>query len=312
MSLPIKENFSFLSSNGTNTVKGFIIRKPQPPYKAIIQISHGMKEHMGRYEEYMNFMAEKGYVMVGHDHIGHGQSVNDISELGFFASKDGHIHVLNDIATTAGRIKKSFPQLKLILLGHSMGSFYARVFAGKYTYLADGMIISGTGGKNPLTVPGKILINLFIKLKGEKATSKFITGVIFGSFLKKIDNPKTASDWLTRDEEAVRRYREDERCRFHFTLGGYKDLVTIQSLANTGECYEKTNKEIPYLIVSGDMDPVCGWGKDMETIISRYKNAGVKDVVLKLYKDGRHEMLHELNKEEVYADILSWLEDKLD
>ncbi len=310
MSLLIKENFSFLSSNGTNTVKGFVIRRQQPPYKAIIQISHGMKEHSGRYVEYMNFMAEKGYVMVSHDHIGHGMSVNDKTELGFFASKDGYIHVLNDLATTAGRVKKSFPQLKLILFGHSMGSFYARVFAAKYHHLVDGAIISGTGGKNPLAAPGKVLINLFIKFKGEKATSKFITKVIFGSYLNKIKNPKTASDWLTRDEAAVAKYRSDEYCRFYFTLGGYKDLVTILGLSNTAECFENTKKDIPYLMVSGDMDPVGEWGKGVKQVFENYRKAGVEDITLKLYDGGRHEMLNELNKEEVYTDILNWIEDR--
>ncbi|MBE6877645.1 MAG: alpha/beta hydrolase [Ruminococcaceae bacterium] len=310
MSLLIKENFSFLSSNGTNTVKGFVIRRQQPPYKAIIQISHGMKEHSGRYEEYMNFMAEKGYVMVSHDHIGHGMSVNDKTELGFFASKDGYIHVLNDLATTAGRVKKSFPQLKLILFGHSMGSFYARAFAAKYHHLVDGAVISGTGGKNPLAAPGKVLINLFIKVKGERSTSKLITKVIFGSFLNKIKNPKTASDWLTRDEAAVEKYRSDEYCRFYFTLSGYKDLVAIQSISNTTQCFENAKKDIPYLIVSGDMDPVGEWGKGVKQVFENYKKAGVKDITLKLYEGGRHEMLNELNKEEVYTDILNWIENR--
>ncbi|MBQ7815986.1 MAG: alpha/beta hydrolase, partial [Oscillospiraceae bacterium] len=119
---PIKEKFSFKSSNGTNTINGFVIRPQNSPYKAIIQISHGMTEHSGRYEEYMNFMAQQGFVMVSHDHLGHKASVNDDSELGFMASKDGYLHVLSDLATTAGRMKKSFPQLKLFMLGHSMGS----------------------------------------------------------------------------------------------------------------------------------------------------------------------------------------------
>ena len=191
-----------------------------------------------------------------------------------------------------------------------MGSFYARVFAAKYHHLADGMILSGTGGRNPLAAPGKILISLFIKFKGDKATSKFVTKVIFGSFLSKIKNPKTASDWLTRDEKAVEKYRSDDLCRFYFTLGGYKDLVEIQSVSNKAECFENTKKDIPYLIVSGDMDPVGEWGKGLKQVYENYKNAGVKDVELKLYKDGRHEMLNELNKEVVYDDILSWLESR--
>ena len=306
-----KEKFSFKSANGINTINGIIIRPQSAPYKAIIQISHGMKEHSGRYEEYMTYMAQRGYVMVAHDHLGHGLSVNDPSEYGFFAEKDGYMYVLSDLATTAGRIKKSFPQLKLFLLGHSMGSFYARVFAAKYKHLIDGVIISGTGGANPLTVPGKILIDTFIKIKGKKATSKLITKIIFGSYLKRIEKPKTASDWLTRDEEMVKKYRSDSACRFYFTLSGYKDLVTILDIANKKECFENTKKDIPYLIVSGDMDPVGEWGKGVKTVYQNYKNSGVKDVTLNLYPEGRHEMLNELNREDVYADILNWVESKI-
>lgn len=306
-----KEKFSFKSSNGTNTINGFIIRPQKPPYRAIIQISHGMKEHSGRYEEFMTYMAHQGYVMVTHDHLGHKMSVNDKSELGFMAHKDGYIHVLSDLATTAGRVRKSFPQLKLFLLGHSMGSFYARVFAAKYPYLVDGLLVSGTGGANPMALPGKAIINLLIKLKGEKATSKLVTGIIFGRYLDKIENPKTASDWLTRDQEQVAKYRADEYCRFYFTLSGYKDLITILSVANSKECFEHTNKNIPYYIFSGDMDPVGEYGKGLNQVFENYKKSGVKDIVLKLYPGGRHEMLGELNKDEVYSDVYNWIESKL-
>ena len=297
---PIKEKFSFKSSNGTNTINGFIIRPQNPPYKAIVQISHGMIEHSERYEEFMTFMAQNGYVMVAHDHLGHKNSVNDKSELGFMAHKDGYLHVLSDLATTAGRVRKSFPQLKLFMLGHSMGSFYARAFAAKYPYLLDGV-----------EAAGKALISLLMKIEGEKATSKLIAKIIFGSYLDKIENPKTASDWLTRDEEQVAKYRADEYCRFYFTLSGYKDLISILSLANSKECYENTRKDIPYFIFSGDMDPVGEWGKGVKKVYETYKENGVKDVVLKLYEGGRHEMLNELNKDEVYTDVYNWIESKL-
>jgi len=197
------------------------------------------------------------------------------------------------------------------LLGHSMGSFYARAFAAKYPYLVDGMLISGTGGSNPMAAAGKTLINLLMKIEGEKATSKLIAKIIFGSYLDKIENPKTSSDWLTRDEEQVAKYRADKYCRFYFTLSGYKDLISILSLANSKECFDNTKKDIPYLIFSGDMDPVGEWGKGVEQVYHNYKNSGVKDITLKLYKDGRHEMLNELNKDEVYTDVYKWIESKL-
>jgi len=188
MSLLIKEKFSFASSNGINTINGFVIRKENAPYKAIIQISHGMTEYAERYEPFMNFMAENGFVMVAHDHLGHKNSVNSKEELGFFASVDGYKCVLSDLATTAGRMKKSFPQLKLFLLGHSMGSFYARAFGAKYPHLVDGLLISGTGSSNPMAGPGLFLLKLMIKFKGEKYRSKPFAKLAFSNYLDKIEN----------------------------------------------------------------------------------------------------------------------------
>lgn len=311
MSLLIKEKFSFASANGTNTVRGVVIRRQEPPYKAIVQISHGMTEHRERYEEFMNFLAENGYVAVAHDHIGHKNSVDSNEDLGFFASKDGYKCILSDLAATAGRTRKSFPQLKLFLLGHSMGSFYARAFAAEYPYLADGVIISGTGGKNPLAKPALAILAVLIKFKGERHRSKFFAKLAFGNYLSRIENPKTSRDWLTRDEAVIEKYGKDEFCRFIFTVTGYRDLVTIIEQSNSKKCFENTKKNIPYYIFSGDMDPVGNWGKGVTEVYNNYKSNGVEDVTLKLYEGGRHEMLNEINKSEVYTDILNWLESKI-
>ena len=310
MSSLIKEKFSFPSQNGINTINGFIIRKAEGPYKGIIQISHGMIEHSGWYEHFMSFMAENGYVMAAHDHLGHKMSVNDDSELGFFASKDGYLCVLSDLATTAGRLRKSFPQLKFMLLGHSMGSFYARAFAAKYPHLLDGLIISGTGGPNPLSVPGRLIISAMIKLKGEKAHSKFITKLIFGKYLKRIGNYTTLVDWLSRDNEHVQRCIKDPYRTFPFTLCGYRDLVDIVAMANSRECYVHTNKDIPYLMFAGDEDPVGDWGKGTTGVYEKYKAAGC-NIKFNLYPGARHEMLNEINKEQVYNDILIWVDDNI-
>ncbi len=305
-----KEKFSFKSSNGVDIINGLITRKAEPPYKAIVQISHGMQEHLDRYEEFIEFLAQNGYIVVIHDHLGHKNSISSKENLGFMAEKDGYKFVLSDLATVSGRVRKSFPQLKLFLLGHSMGSFYARVFVAKYPHLLDGIIISGTGGKNKLLPIGKKAVCIAIKFKGAKYRSKFITKLIFGNYLSKIENPQTSSDWLSRDKEVIKKYRSDEYCKFIFTLSGYRDLLTINSIANTKECFDNSKKDIPYLMFSGDMDPVGEWGKGVKEVYKNYKNAGVKDIQLKLYAGGRHEMLNEINKQEVYDDIISWLESK--
>ena len=311
MSSPIREKFSFTSSNGLNTINGFIIRPENPPYKAIIQISHGMIEHSERYVEFMTFMAQHGYVTVAHDHLGHKGSVDDDTQLGYMAKENGYIYVLSDLVSTAAMARKRFPQLKLFLLGQSMGSFFARCFAAKYKNLIDGVIITGTGGTNKNTPYGKALLKVLIKLKGGKATSKLATGLLFKHFLDKIDQPQTKSDWLSRDREQVEKYRNDPYCRFHFTVSGYLDLLNIQEKANSEECYKNTKKDIPYLILSGDMDPVGDWGNGVKEVYNKYKQCGIEDVILKLYPEGRHEMLNELNKDEVYDYILNWTESKI-
>lgn len=302
----LKENFEFLSANGKNIIKGVIVRKNEPPYKGIIQISHGMVEHMGRYTDFMDFMADNGYVMVGHDHLGHKASVSRDEELGFCANENGYKCVLDDLATTASRTRKMFPQLKLILFGHSMGSFYARVFAAKHHNLLDGIIISGTGGTNPLASVGKVIIKGMMAFKGRNYRSTFVRNLSFKGFLNKIPNPASGSDWISSDKKIVETYNNDKYCSFIFTLSGFLDLANINSISNGEECYKNFKKDIPVYIFSGDMDPVGDYGKGVTEVYDKLKVAGVHNIEIKMYKDGRHEMLNEVNRQEVYQDVLSW------
>lgn len=305
-----KTEFSFKSSNGINTVRGVKILPADGSCKAVLQISHGMVEHYDRYMNFMEFMAENGFAVYMHDHIGHKHSVENDEQLGFFASRDGHVHILNDLVTTAKMAKAEYPGAKFFLLGHSMGSFYARVFAAQYGELLDGALISGTGGPNKAAARGRMAITAMIKIKGEMHRSKDIVKMMFGKYLDKIENPKTPSDWITRDDELVALYRKDKYCQFTFTLAGFRDLMDVLMLSNSKETFENTPDELPLYIFSGSMDPVGDYGMGIMQVVDGYKAAGCSDVTLKLYDGGRHEMLNELNKEEVYADLISWLNEK--
>ena len=302
-----KTDFSFKSSNGLNTVRGIKITPADGSCKAVLQISHGMVEHYDRYTDFMEFMAEQGLAVYMNDHIGHKHSVDNDDQLGFFAHKDGHIHILNDLVTTAKMAKTDYPDAKLFLLGHSMGSFYARVFAAEHSHLLDGVIISGTGGPNKAAVRGKMAILAMMKLKGEMYRSKDIVKMMFGKYLDKIEKPNTASDWITRDEEIVAKYCMDKYCQFTFTLAGFRDLMDILIWANDKNTYEKTPDNLPVLVFSGSMDPVGDYGVGIMQVVDGYKSAGCTDLELKLYDGGRHEMLNEINRDEVYADVLEWL-----
>ena len=159
--------------------------------------------------------------------------------------------------------------------------------------------------------PGLAILAVMRKLKGEKYRSKAFAKLAFSNYLSRIENPKSSRDWLSRDEAIIAKYRNDEYCRFIFTVTAYRDLITMIYFSNSKECFENTKKDVPYLMCSGDMDPVGNWGKGVVEVYDNYKKYGVKDITLNMYKDGRHEMLNEINKAEVYSDILSWMESKI-
>ena len=307
----LKQDIKFLSANGINTISGVVICKEMPPYKAIIQISHGMVEHIGRYEDFMNFMAGEGFIMVAHDHLGHKTSTRNDDDLGYFAKKNGYKYIIADLIKTADLIKDMFPQQKLFLLGHSMGSFYARVLVSKKPEMYDGIMISGTGGKNFLAGAGKTLVKILIKLKGDTYRSSAVEGLVFKDFLLRVENHKTPRDWLTRDEEIVEKTMQDRYSTFTFTLSGFRDLLTINTLANSSHCYNNWSKSMPTFIFSGSLDPVGEYGKGVTEVYTKLKNKNIEDLTLKIYEGGRHEMLNETNRDEVHQDLINWLETRI-
>ncbi len=307
----LKNEFSFPSSNGMNTVRGIKICKEEGPYIGALQISHGMVEHYDRYIDFMEYMAQEGFVVYMHDHIGHKHSVDSDDQLGYFAPENGHIHVLNDLLRTAKLAKKENPDLKLFLLGHSMGSFYARAFAAKYSDAVDAIIISGTAGPNKAAGAGLVAVKAMAKLKGDTHRSEKINSMLFGAYLEKIENPKTKSDWITRDEKIVEQYVADKYCQFVFTLNGFETLLKIISLSNDDATFAGTPKDMPVYIFSGSMDPVGGYGTGVMQVFDGYKKAGCTDVTVKIYDGGRHEMLNETNRDQVYEELKNWTLSKI-
>ena len=308
----LKNEFSFLSSNGINTIRGIKVYNETGPYKAILQISHGMVEHYDRYMHFMEYLAGQGFVLYMNDHLGHKHSVDNDEQLGYFAPQNGYIHVIGDLLSTAQMAKEEFPDLKLFMLGHSMGSFFARAFVRAHSDAVDGVLISGTGGPNKAASAAISLIKAMKLLKGEKHRSQFINKMAFGSYLDKIENPITAYDWITRDIEVIKRYAHDKYCQFVFTLNGFENLMEIINLSNVDTTFENTPKDMPVYIFSGSMDPVGNYGMGVMQVFDGYKKAGCTDVEVKIYDGGRHEMLNEINRDEVYEDVKNWLVSKVE
>lgn len=293
-----------LSSDGIHTLRG-IVYLPEEP-KGIVQIVHGMAEHIGRYDAFMSYLAENGWIACGHDHLGHGKTADNADELGFFAKKDGDLFVCKDTFAFGSAVKEIYGHLPLILLGHSMGSFIVRQTVRLYPDACDALIIMGTGGKNPLSAIGYATASLIRAMRGEKYVSALVNHVAFSSYNKRTNSEKEYA-WLSRDEKEIEKHDADPLCTFPFTVSAMRDLIRLQSLVNQKNWYADIRKDLPIFIVSGAEDPVGNYGKGVEEVYSSLIAEGVTDVTRKIYPDMRHEILNELDRETVYDDILSFI-----
>lgn len=275
--------------------------------KGIFQIVHGMAEHGDRYEEFARFLTSIGFAVFVNDHIGHGRSVTDENELGYFGEENGWKAFVNDAHTVTMRAKHEFPDVPVVLFGHSMGSFVARSYISKYADDIDASVICGTSGSNPGAGIGISLANLVAKIKGSKYRSNFINSMAFGNYGKRLSSKDDSGfGWLTTDKAVVKKYVEDPLCGYIFTAKGFTDLFGVLNYASQKECYEKTPANLPIFLIAGKEDPVGSYGTGVEKVYEQYLKTGHKKVTLKLYDKMRHEILNEFGKEEVMVNIAQW------
>ena len=297
-------SFSFPSADGKSTLACYQNGCAQP--RAMLQISHGMCEYIERYREFAEYLGERGYLVFGHDALGHGSTAKSNDGLGFTAEGGGADYLVEDVHSLSLYMKKQYPSLPLILFGHSMGSFIAREVTAQYGTDYNGAIYCGTGGPQMPAGLGKLVASLLIACKGERHRSTFLAKVAFMGYNKKYKSVRTPCDWLTRDEAVVDRYLADSRCRYIFTLRAYHDLFSLVKSVSKRNWARKLPKELPVLVVSGDMDPVGSWGKGPRAVADRLTRAGVP-TTLRLYPDMRHEILNEIGREQVWEDMEEWL-----
>ena len=293
------------STDGIHTLRGIVYLPDEP--KGIVQISHGMVEHIARYDAFMTYLAENGYIACGHDHLGHGKTAENDSELGFIAEKKGNLLLAEDVYAFGCAVKEKYPALPMTLLGHSMGSFIARNTAAVHPDACDALIIMGTGGPNPLSAPGLALTAVIGKLFGKKYVSKLSYTAAFGTYNQRTDGENPMA-WLTRDPDEIRKHDADKFCMFPFTVSAMHDLIRLQADANDKKWFASIRKDLPILIVSGAEDPVGGYGKGIDEVMLRLAENGAKNVTKKIYPEMRHEILNEFGRETVYADILSFIQ----
>lgn len=296
---------SSVSGKELNTV---LWECPEP--KAVLQIAHGMAEHIMRYDGFARWMNEKGVVVAGNDHLGHGQTAENNGELGFFAEKNGWEYIVEDVERVRKKLSEMYPGLPYFIFGHSMGSFVVRTYITKdWAKDISGAIISGTGNVPAAAVSAGSAIGSVISLFcGKRHRSNTVNGLAFGSYNKAFVPARTDFDWLTKDEAVVDEYIADEKCGYVFTCRAYKDLFHGLKFIGKGKNIAKVRKDLPVLFISGDKDPVGDSGRGVAQVFDKFRKAGIKDVSMKLYEGDRHEILNELDKETVYADCLAFIE----
>ena len=300
-----KKEAYFTSSDGFTGIHCSIWQDDAATPKALFQIAHGVSEHIGRYENFASFIAQQGFVVFGNDHLGHGQSVFNEEDYGFFAETDGDKRLVDDMHILSLIMKKRFPGLPLILFGHSMGSLCARVYASSFPDELKGLILCGTcelpASITALEAPMELLCR---RLGAKTVVSSSIADRLLTIGVK---NRQTIKDWLSLSQSNVNDYLNDPLCGKPLKLGGARDILSLASSCCSTTWAGRLPKDLSILIVSGAKDPIGLNGKGVTALCDNLDEADIKYEV-RVYPGLRHEILNENDNEFVFDDILSWTE----
>lgn len=306
----MKKNLTFLSSDEKTMIHA-VEWLPEGEPKAIVQLVHGMVEYIERYDDFANFLASKGFMVVGHDHLGHGQSVQSVEDWGYISEDCPARHLIRDIHRLRVDIQKKNPGIPYFIAGHSMGSYLLRRYLTHKGAGLAGAIIIGTGQESDMAVrSGLMLVRATAKAKGWRHRSDKLQNLTYSSAYKQYDLTRTdlENSWVCSDPEVMKNYYSDPRCSFLFTTSGFEALLSTVLFDNQKRNIEMIPKNLPIYIISGEGDPVGNLGKGVKEVYQKYVKAGITNIECKLYPDMRHEILNEPGKQEVYDDILAWIE----
>lgn len=309
--MPTTNDFTFASTTGRNQLYAHMV-VPDGEVRGVVQIAHGIAEYIDRYDPFMQFLAQNGFVAVGNDHLGHGKSIHAPEEKGIFAEKDGWKYVLDDMDRLHQLTVEKYPGVPYIFFGHSMGSFLTRHYVILHPDQPDLVIICGTGHQAPAMVAGgNTMAKLAVGIFGPRKIGKTLNNVAFGAYTKGIENLRTPSDWLNRDPKEVDKYINDPLCGFVPTVSMFRDMMGGVKFITDPKNIGKMNKTTPVLFIAGGDDPVGEHGAGVKRAFQTFQEAGIQDVSIKLYPGARHEILLETNHEEVFSDVLNWINEKL-
>ncbi len=302
--------FTFPSKDGKTILHAVRWSPDDGKYTAVLQITHGMVEYVERYADFAKYLTERGFLVVGHDHLGHGYSVSGAAEYGFFAEKNPSDVLVADMHQLRKHVQKENGNLPYFMLGHSMGSFMLRKYLALHGEGLAGAIIMGTGYTNPAkNAFGLAVVNAMRAVLGSHHRSPMVQKMIYGRSYRGFDTTgeRPEQSWLSRDVEMVKKYYAEPRCTFTFTLNGFKGLFEAVQFACKKENIDKIPKKLPILLTSGGSDPVGDLGKGVEKVHQLYRQTGIEDLDCIIYKGGRHEILNEVNREQIYSDLFVWM-----
>ena len=284
---------------------------PEGPPRGIVHLVHGISEHIGRYDETARFLAEHGFVVCGEDHLGHGRTVTDGS-YGFFAPENGWTLAARDVRALRKLEGARHPNLPYFLLGHSMGSFLTRTYLILWPGTVSGAVLMGTGQEPaPLVALGKRISALECRRLGPRGVSPLVHTLSLGAYNRRFRPSRTPSDWLSRDPAEVDAFLADPLCQSRPTVSLFRDMMGGLQLIARRDQLARMDPSVPVCFLSGQEDPVGGMGRGVEQVVRMFQDAGCRDLSLHLYPGARHELFHEQNRREVWADLLDWLEDRL-
>lgn len=307
-----KEEFYFDSRDGVHKIYAVKWVPDSAKPVCIVQIVHGMAEHINRYEAFATYLANKGILVVGDDHLGHGKTVNSGEPYGYFCKEDAATVLVRDEHRLKKMMQEQYVGIPYIILGHSMGSYITRNYLMRYGSGIDGAILLGTGMQPKAAVKAALVVatvqGLFC---GAKHVCKLLDKIVFGSYNKRIQDQQTKMDWLSANRENVQSYLEDPLCGFTFTANGFQTLFKLIVNLYDEEKLKAVPKNLPVLLASGAEDPMGEYGASVEWVYRSYQESGMENVQLKLYPGNRHEILNEADREDVYGDIYRWILQRL-
>ncbi|MBQ7105310.1 MAG: alpha/beta fold hydrolase [Bacilli bacterium] len=300
-----KEEFFYRSSDNVTDIHAIKWDIENP--RAVLQVAHGVTEYIDRYDEFAKYLNEKGIVVVGNDHLGHGKSISEEKGPMYFGKEGSWDFAVEDLYSLYTKTKIEYPDIPYFILGFSLGSFLVRTLLIKHSEVSDGAILVGTGQTSWLNIKlGLMMANKEAKEHGDNAFTEKIDDLTFGTYNKKFKPNKTKLDWLCSNEDALDLYMKDPSRGESFSAGLFRELLSGMMYDRDIDNIKKMNRDLPILFLSGSDDPVGDYGKGVDKAYKDFKKAGIKNLSIKMYPGLRHDILNEKSKNEIYEDVSEW------